>query len=140
MALNLFVVAAIAPAIGMAWRRRRRDLPRAIATDQAGTVLLGVLLALTVVIGIVHRASLQADDRDRSAAYVATSTYIHNQRPALAGHLTAMDAVEVEEGVWRSCVPSDEAGRFLCLFVNVTQSPAGVTKDLDQLPNSQWQR
>ncbi len=110
MALNLIVAAGVAPAVGALWRRRRRDLPRAIANDQAGTVLVGVLLVATVVAGIVHRGGLQADDRDRSAAYVATSTYVHNQAPQLTKGLIAMDAVEIEEGIWRSCVPAARAG------------------------------
>src|SRR3982074_3479070 len=37
---NLFTVAVLAPLIGRLLRRRRTDLPRLIATDYAGTVLL----------------------------------------------------------------------------------------------------
>ena len=51
-----------------------------------------------------------------------------------------MDAIEVEDGIWRSCVPSDEPDRSLCLFVNVEQSPAGVTRDREQTPNAMWRR
>ncbi len=141
MALNLIAVAVVAPAVGFGWRHYRRpDLPRAIATDQAGTVLISVLLVATIAVGVVHRQALQADDRDRSAAYVATSTYVHNQDPAFAGRLASMDAIEVEHGVWRACVPSRRTGRALCLFVNVEQSPAGVTRDPDQTPNALWRR
>lgn len=140
MALNLIVVAGLAPVLGVLRRLRRPDLPRAIATDQVGTVLLGVLLAATVVVGIVHRGALTADDRDRDAAYAATSTYVHNQEPAFASRLATMDAIEVEDGIWRSCVPSERSGRSLCLFVNVEQAPAGVTRDRDQTPNALWRR
>lgn len=141
MALNLIVVAALAPAAGILLRRHRPDLPRAIAADQTGTVLLGVLLAVTVAAGVVHRGSLADDDRDRSAAYAATSTFVHNQAPAYSDRLAAMDALEVEEGTWRVCVPDRErADRALCLFVGVEQTPAGVTRDREQTPNALWRR
>ena len=139
MALNLIVVAVVAPMAGMVWRRSRRpDLPRAIAIDQAGTVLLGVLLALTVVVGVLHHRGLARDDRERGAAYAAMSNYVHNQAPEVRGRLGRMDAVKVEDGVWRACVPMARAGRALCAYVNVAQSPPGVTRDGDQIPNAQW--
>ena len=40
---NLAVVALLAPAAGRLLRRRRADLPRAIAADYAGTALLALL-------------------------------------------------------------------------------------------------
>lgn len=141
MALNLVVVAALAPLAGALWRRRfRPDLPRAIAVDQTGTVLLGVLLALTVLAGVLHSGRLAADDRDRGAAYAAMATYVHRQAPENRDRLGGMTAVKVEEGVWRTCVPMARADRALCVFVNVEQSPPGVTKDGDQIPNAQWQQ
>jgi hypothetical protein len=136
-AAALIVVAALAPLAGLALRRRRPDLPRAIATDYAGTVLLAALLAVFVVAGLLHRAQLRRDDRDLAASYAAASTYVHSQaRDHLAG-LEGMDAIKVEPGMYRACVPGD---RVLCLFVNVEQSPPGVTRDHDTIPNALWRR
>src|SRR3954470_13477708 len=59
--LNLVVVAVVAPLAGLALRRRRRDLPRAIAADYAGTVLVGVLFLGLLAGGVAHRGELQAD-------------------------------------------------------------------------------
>ena len=48
--LNLLAVAVLAPFLGMALRRRRRDLPFMIARDYAGTGLL-VFLAVVLLVG-----------------------------------------------------------------------------------------
>jgi hypothetical protein len=136
-AFNLIVVAVLAPAAGALLRRRRRDLPRPIATDYCGTVLLGVLFAVLLVAGLGHHGAIARDDRDRARSYVATTVYVHNQAPAYLPGLGAMDAVKVEDGMWRTCVGG---ARPLCLFVDTSQSPPGVTRDGDRIPNSLWQR
>jgi hypothetical protein len=138
--LNLVVVAGLAPLAGMLLRRRRRDLPRAIAVDQCGTALLALLFASLVVAGLVNRSSVQRDERDLSASYAAASRYVHAQAPAYAGALPAMDAVRVEVGMYRACVPGEDPLRPLCLFVNTDQSPPGVTRDPERIPNALWQR
>lgn len=138
--LNLVVVAAIAPVTAVLLRRRRPDIPRPIATDHAGTVLLGVLFASLVLAGFVNRSSVQRDNRDRSASYQATFDYVHAREPAYVPTLEAMDAVRVEVGMFRTCVPGDEPDRPLCLFVDTDQSPPGVTRDPSPIPNFAFQR
>jgi hypothetical protein len=133
----LIVVAALAPLAGLALRRLRPDLPRAIATDYAGTTLLVLLLAAFIVSGLLHRAQARRDRRDLAASYAATSTYVHSQAREFLPGLDRMDAIKVEPGMYRTCVP---AGRPLCLFVDVDQSPPGVTRDPERLPNSLWRR
>jgi hypothetical protein len=141
VAFNLVVVAALAPLAGFALRRRRRDLPRAIATDITGTVLVGVLFAALLAGGLVHHGALAREDRDRAAAYAATSTYVHSQAREYLARLDAMDAVRVEPGMFRTCVPDGhDPMKPLCFFVNVDQSPPGVTRDHDRIPNALWRR
>jgi hypothetical protein len=136
-ALNLIVVAALAPLAGLLLRRRRRDLPRPIAADMTGTALLGVLFVVLLAAGIVHHGALERDDRDRAAAYAATSVYVHHQAREYLAALPATDALKVEDGMYRTCVTGTQP---LCLFVNVDQSPPGVTRDLDRTPNALWRR
>ena len=138
--LNLIVIAALAPLAGLVLRRRRPDLPRAIATDHCGTALLVGLFAALTVAGLVNRSSVQRDERDRAASYQATSRYVHAQEPSYVSTLHGMDAVQVEPGMYRTCVPGSEPLRPLCLFVNTDQSPAGVTRDPERIPNALWQR
>ena len=138
--LNLVVVAALAPVAGMLLRRRRPDLPRAIAADHCGTALLVTLFACLLAAGIVNRSAVRRDARDLSASYVAASRYVHAQAPAYADTLGAMDAVRVEVGMWRACVPGPDPSRPLCLYVNTDQDPPGVTRDPERIPNALWRR
>lgn len=140
MALNLVVVAAIAPVAGMLLRRRRRDLPRAIANDYSGTALIGALLAGLLAGGLVHRSEVVRDDRGRSATAAATSTYVHNQAESYAEKLGSMTVLRLEPGLYRSCVPGPDPDRALCLFVNTDQSPAGVRRDPEGTPNQLYGR
>lgn len=137
MALNLVVVAALAPLAGLILRRRRRDLPRAIATDYCGTALVGALLAGTLIAGIAHHGAVARDNRDHAASLTAMSTYVHRQAPGLLPRLAGMDAVKVEDGMWRACVAGEKP---LCVFVDTTTSPPGVTRDGDRIPNALWAR
>jgi len=53
-ALNLVVVAVLAPLAGALLRRRRPDLPRPIAADHCGTGLLAALFAGLVLAGAAN--------------------------------------------------------------------------------------
>src|SRR5437763_7649139 len=62
--LNLLVVAVAAPLSGRLVRRRRPDLPRAVAADYAGAVLLALVTGALVLGGILHRPAVQRSQRD----------------------------------------------------------------------------
>jgi len=51
-----------------------------------------------------------------------------------------MNAVRVEVGMYRTCVPGEDPERPLCLFVETDQSPPGVTRDPERIPNALWRR
>src|SRR4051794_33457216 len=55
---NLLVVAVLGPLAGLWWRRRRPALPRLVADDRAGTVLLGALAVLLAALGLAHRPAM----------------------------------------------------------------------------------
>ena len=68
------------PLAGLWWRRRRPSLPRLVADDRAGTVLLGALTVLLVVLGARPparrwraRATTPLRSRWPSAAWVASA-------------------------------------------------------------------
>jgi len=136
--LNLIVVAVIAPLAGRLLRRRRRDLPRQIASDYAGTVLVGVLFAALLAGGLGHRAALAADREARAVGAVAVARFVRAQEPELASHLSGMDILRVEEGMYRTCVPGTDPDRPLCLFVRTDQHPPAITRDRDRAPNAAY--
>ncbi len=139
-ALNLVIVAALAPLAGMLLRRRRRDLPRAVAVDYCGTVLLVLLFAWLLAAGLGNRSEIQRDERHRAASVVATSGYVHSQAREYLGRLESTSTLRVEAGMYRACVPGTDPERPLCLFVNTDQSPPGVTRDPERVPNALWRR
>jgi hypothetical protein len=136
--LNLIVVAVVAPVFGMLLRRRRRDLPRPVASDYAGTVLLGVLFAALVAGGLGHRAELRQARAARIAAIFGAAHFVRAQEPAYRRGLNEMDTMRVEDDMYRACVVGPDPDRPLCLFVHTDQSPPGVTRDPDRAPNSAY--
>ena len=139
-AFNLLVVSALAPLAGMVLRRRRRDLPRAIAADYCGTVGIVLLFAVLLAAGLANRSQVQRDERDRAAAFRATSAYVHSQEREYRDHLRSTTTLRVEAGMYRACVPGTDPERPLCVFVNTDQSPPGVTRDPERVPNALWRR
>jgi hypothetical protein len=135
---NLIAVAVLAPLAGWRLRRRRPDLPRIVAADYAGTALVAAISACLLVGGLLHRPAVRAEREDVAAAAAATHQYVSSQARGYAGGLAAMDVIRVEDDLYRSCVPGADRERWLCLFVNTSQRPAGVTRDGDQTPNADY--
>jgi|1185.fasta_scaffold520590_2 hypothetical protein len=134
--LNLVVVALVAPVAGLLLRHRRRDLPRAIASDYAGTALVGVLFLGLVAGGLTHRGELAADREARAENAVAVARFIRAREPGYAHGLAMMDIVRVEGGMYRTCVPGADPDRPLCLFVRTDQDPPAIMRDRDRAPNA----
>jgi hypothetical protein len=135
-ALNLVLVAVAAPLAARLLRRRRRDLPRIIAQDTAGTRLLLAAFVVLTVAGIVHRPVVHEEARDRAAQLAAVHDYVVRQAPGYTAGLAAVDALRLEPDMYRTCVPGRDPRKWLCLIVHTDQEPAGVKLDHDQMPNS----
>jgi len=60
--------------------------------------------------------------------------------PAYRDRLGEIDAMRVQDDLYRSCVPGPDPRRWLCLFVNTRQHPAGVSLDHDRAPNTTYRR
>jgi hypothetical protein len=44
--------------------------------------------------------------------------------------------MRIQDDLYRTCVPGRDPKRWLCLYVDTKQRPAGVTLDNDRTPNS----
>lgn len=138
--LNLLAVAVLAPIGGRVLRRRRRDLPRLVASDYAGAWMLAGITALLLAGGLVHRPSVAAEGDDERAVAEAVHDYVVAQAREYRGGLAAIDAMRLETDYYRACVPGDDPRRWLCLFVGTDQDPAGITRDPDEAPNAVYRR
>ena len=132
---NLIAVATIAPLAGRRLRRRRPDLPRVIADNYAGTALLCLIAAGTLALGFVHRPRALAEQADRGAVAGAVHDYVVAQAPAYRPGIASTEAVRLADELYRACVPGPDPKRWLCLFVNTRQRPAGVAVDADRAPD-----
>jgi hypothetical protein len=133
--LNLVAVAVLAPLCGRLLRRRRPDLPKLVASNYAGTALVTALLALLVVGGIAHRPATAAADQDRLAVIGSLHAFVLSEQPALRSRLASTDVLQLEDRLYRACVPRPQPRRWLCLFVSTDQSPPGIRRDPDQEAN-----
>jgi hypothetical protein len=132
---NLVAVAVAAPLAGRLVRSVRRDLPRVVARDYAGTFLLLGLAAGLVAGGLLHRPAAAAAEADRAAVLMSVHDYVLTQAPDLRDQIAAADTLQLEPDLYRACVPRHRRGRWLCLFVSTDQQPPGITRDRDEVPN-----
>ena len=136
--LNLVAVALVAPLLGRVLRRRRHDLPRAVAQNYAGTFLICLLTAALVAGGLAHRPAVRAAEQDLLAQAAAVREYVVAQEPQYRRGLGSADSLRLAEDLYRTCVPGEDPRRPLCLLVSTDQHPAGVRLDPDRTPNSSF--
>ena len=137
---NLFVVAVLAPLAGRQLRRRRRDLPKMIADNYAGTALILGAAAVLLVAGLAHRPALAAERQDEAAAAARARDYVLAEAPPeYHRRIAEMDVMRLKEDEFRSCVPGTDPRKWFCLFVSTAQRPAGASRDPDLAPNTAYQ-
>lgn len=136
---NLFAVAVGAPIAGLLLRRRRRDLPRIVAADYAGTALLLGVSAILLGAGLLHRPAIRASQRDMADQAAAVRRYVLGEEPAAYRiGLANANTWKIEDDLFRTCVPRHGSSRWLCLLVDTSQRPPGLTVDEDHVPNQQF--
>ncbi len=134
---NLVLVAAAAPLAGRWLRRRHPTLPKVIATDRAGTVLLATLAVVLATIGGIHRPAVRERQGDLLAQAASVRRFVLTQAPpAYRGNVDRMETAKQGADLYRTCVPGSDRARSFCVFVTTDQHPPGVTRDPDQTPNA----
>lgn len=119
LALNLVVIVLLSRPLGALLRRRRRDLPTAIARNYAGTVGLVLVTAGFVAAGLGAQPDIQADQRALRDALVRAEAYIGARAPAaFRDNATHPDTYTIQAGsIYRTCVPNDAHTRTWCVVV-----------------------
>jgi 4-amino-4-deoxy-L-arabinose transferase-like glycosyltransferase len=137
---NLIAVVVLAPPLGHLLRRRRPDLPRFVASNYAGAAMVAVVTALIAAGGLAHRSAVQAEHGREQAVAAAMHAYVVEQAPQYRGSLGAIDTIRIDRDYYRACIPGDDARHWFCLFVTTDQHPPGVTRDTEEVSNSEAYR
>ncbi len=133
---NLVAVAIVAPLAGMALRRRRRDLPRVVAFDHAGTALLLCVTAGLLVGGLLHRGERRENEHDLMVQRLAAVRFMEHQAPPeFRRSLPATSTIKMEDELYRTCTPGTDPDRWYCVYVSTDTSPPGVTADQNRESN-----
>jgi hypothetical protein len=119
LALNLLAVVLLSRPLGAVLRRRRRDLPKAIARNYAGTLCLILISCGFVAAGLATRSDLRSDDADYRDAFVRAAAYIGDRAPAqFRRNLAHADTFTIQTGsIYRTCVPNPARTRTYCVIV-----------------------
>jgi hypothetical protein len=135
--LNLLAVAGVGPVLGTLIRRRRGDLPVVIARDYAGRALIVVVAGALALLGLGNQGRVDAQRRALGEQASAVRLYIETQAPVVyRERIDLADTAVVDANLFRTCVPGDAQAPWLCVFVDTTQDPPGVTVDPSREPNS----
>jgi hypothetical protein len=138
--VNLAAVIVLAPALGRLIRRRRPDLPRLIAANYAGAASLAAITLVTVVAGLAHRSAIEAERGRELAVAAAMHEYVVEQAPEYRDSLGTVDTIRIDTDYYRACIPGDDARHWFCLFVTTDQHPPGITRDTEEVSNSEAYR
>jgi hypothetical protein len=135
--LNLVAIAALAPFVGMVWRRARPELPNVVARDRAGVVLVLLVTAGLVAGGALHHGTVVRNGDALADAHARAIAWIGTYAPAaFRRHVELADTVAVVPGsLYRTCAPDPAHGRAWCVVVH----PHGSVRRDGGTPNAVFQ-
>jgi hypothetical protein len=141
MVFNLLMVAVVAPALAIVLRRRRPDLPKVVAQDMTGAVLIVCVTLALLAGGLIHAPVRAEAERDLAANAAAAREYAHTQAPEqFREGIDRMTTVKMEDELYRTCVPGDDPRRWFCMYVDTTSRPPGITVDRNRESNASMNR
>lgn len=120
LVLNTLGVIVISLPLSALLRRRRRDLPRIVARDYAGTAVVVTITVLLLVAGLINHARVVRDNNAQRDAIVRAQAYIGDRAPAeFRRNLQWVSTFPIQPGsLYRACVPSLDGQRTYCVIVN----------------------
>ena len=137
--VNLIAVAVLAPLAGLA---AAPPAPRPAAVRghrlRGHGAARGDLRSSCWSAGSCTGPAVAAEREDVAAAAAATHDYVVQPGAAPTRAARGHGRAPGRGRPLPLVRPGPDPDRWLCLFVNTTQRPAGVTADSDQTPNSQY--
>jgi hypothetical protein len=122
---------------GVALRRVRGDLPKVVADNYAGLAALGVVGAVFLVAGLVHRPELNAERKAFALQSMAVRLWVEAHGDDFTrAHVNAADSVLVDRDLYRTCIPGPDPRRWSCLVVDTSRSPPLVRRDASRESNA----
>lgn len=120
---NFMAVVVVAHPMAAIVRRVRRDLPRFVARDYAGTWLMIAIAATVLTAGLVNRSTVSRDGAAMRDAEVRAIAWIgYRAPPGFRAELAHATTFTIQAGsLYRTCVPSAGGGRTYCVIVNDRQ-------------------
>lgn len=138
LALNLLAVLLLSRPLAALLRRARPDLPAVVARNYAGTsVVLAVTVALLAA-GLVHHATVIANQNAMRDATVRAQAWIGDRAPPeFRRNVRYPNTFAIQPGsLYRTCVPGEHGIRSYCVIVK-TQLPFPRSVSFDGYePNS----
>jgi hypothetical protein len=117
---NFVAVAFVAHPAGALLRRVRRDLPRVVARDYAGTWLVIAIAVALFGAGLSNRSTVSANGAAMRDAVVRAIAWIgFRAPPSFRAEVRHATTVTIQAGsLYRTCVPSPDGQRTYCVVVN----------------------
>jgi hypothetical protein len=117
--INLMAIVVLSVPLRFGLRLVRRDLPKVVATDYAGTFTMGAIAAVLLVAGVAHQARVQSDQRAMADAIKRAQAYIGAHAPTeFEANVAHVSTYTIQDGsVYRMCVPNLAGTRNYCVAV-----------------------
>jgi hypothetical protein len=105
---SLVAVVVISPLLARGLRKLRPDLPKVVARNSAGAVVVVAVTAILVLAGVLHRQSVHSDQHALQDAIARAQAYIGDRAPArFRDSLPAVDTLPIQPPeIYRVCVQS----------------------------------
>jgi hypothetical protein len=126
LVVNVLAVLFGSRPLGALLRRRRPDLPVGVARNYAGTSAVLLVTLAMLGLGLLHRSTLQSQQRALVDATVRAQAYIGDHAPAaFRANVRQTDTFAIQPGrIFRTCVPSQDGRRTYCVVVDESRPMA----------------
>ncbi len=120
LVLNLLGVLFLSRPIGWGLRRARPDLPKIVARDYGGTLVVLALSATLLFVGLMHRPAIAASEHAMRDAIVRAQAWIGDRAPAeFRRNLRFVSLLSIQGAtIYRACVPNPEYTKSYCVIVD----------------------